>query len=384
MKKIRTLSAAAFFLLLFLPGSFFWTPFAQAGNISSPQAFKISDHFDGNVFFNPDEMHPMSAGPAPQSHHGIFSFAWRWLFSDDQPLWPQLPDIPPAVITSPRVAAGGIRITTVGHSTFLIQLDGLNLLTDPIWSQRCSPVSWAGPRRHKPPGLRLDDLPPIDAILISHNHYDHLDLPTLKQLVVRNTKLAIAPLGNAELVKSSGLPLLKELDWWQSVSLAPNVKVTLVPARHFAMRTLWDRNKTLWGGFVISGPAGNVYYAGDTGYGSHFAEIARRYAPLRVALLPIAPFRPQTAQGSSIPNYSGNHMSPADAVKAHFDLKADLSIAAHFQVFQLGWDGFDDAVNGLTAALQENKLAPDVFIAPAPGQTIEINRAGNGAPAREN
>ena len=154
------------------------------------------------------------------------------------------------------------------------------------------------------PGIRFEDLPPIDVVLVSHNHYDHLDLPTLKRLAKRGTPRSIVPLGNLDLIKSAGIPTVDELDWWQSVRLSPDVTITLVPAQHFSSRTLWDRNKTLWGGFVISGPSGNVFYSGDTGYGPHFQEIARRFSPIRVALLPIAPFRPQktndTTPGISI------------------------------------------------------------------------------------
>jgi L-ascorbate metabolism protein UlaG (beta-lactamase superfamily) len=149
------------------------------------------------------------------------------------------------------------------------------------------------------------------------------------------------------------------------------VTLTLVPAQHFSARTLWDRNKTLWGGFVISGPSGNVYHAGDTGYGPHFREIARRFPSIRVALLPISPFRPQQAKDTLSINYSIVHTGPAEAVQAHLDLGAQLSIAGHFQVFQLGADGFDDAVNGLISTLKERDLNPGSFIIPILGQAIE-------------
>jgi L-ascorbate metabolism protein UlaG (beta-lactamase superfamily) len=230
-----------------------------------------------------------------------------------------------------------------------------------------------GPKRHQPPGIRLEDLPPIDAVLLSHNHYDHLDLPTLNRLAKRGSTRAIVPLGNLELVRSTGIPDVIELDWWQSVPLSPDVMLTLVPSQHFSSRTLWDRNKTLWGGFVVSGPSGSIYFSGDTGYGPHFREIARRFSPIRVALLPISPFRPQQLKTDILPQFSAVHMGPSEAVQAHIDLKAELSIADHFQVFQLGWDAFDDAVNDLSAALKEHGLKPDQFIAPVPGQIIEIN-----------
>ncbi|MFH1124481.1 MAG: MBL fold metallo-hydrolase [Pseudomonadota bacterium] len=259
----------------------------------------------------------------------------------------------------------------MGHATFLIQIDGVNILTDPIWSERCSPVSWAGPKRYTGAGIRFEDLPPIDVVLVSHNHYDHLDLPTLKRLAEKGAPRSIVPLGNLDLIKGTGIPHTDELDWWQSVRLSPDVTVTLVPAQHFSSRTLWDRNKTLWGGFVVSGPSGNVYHAGDTGYGPHFQEIARRFSSIRVALLPIAPFRPRQAKEPIHERYSSVHMGPAEAVQAHLDLGAQLSIAAHFQVFQLGADGFGDAVNELASTLRERDLKPESFITPIRSQAIE-------------
>jgi L-ascorbate metabolism protein UlaG (beta-lactamase superfamily) len=252
-------------------------------------------------------------------------------------------------------------------------MDGLNILTDPIWSYRCSPVSWAGPWRHKAPGIRFEDLPAIDAILISHNHYDHLDLPTLRRLAEKGAGRAIVPLGDRELVREAGITAVDELDWWQAVHLSPEVVLTFVPAQHFSSRTLWDRNRTLWGGFVISGPAGNSFYAGDTGYGPHFKEIARRFGPIKLAILPISPFRPQQAQGSVQDSYPAVHMGPAQAVDAHRDLGSELSIAAHFQVFQLGTDGFDDAVCELARALKKGNLPFEAFVAVMPGQAISVS-----------
>jgi L-ascorbate metabolism protein UlaG (beta-lactamase superfamily) len=250
-------------------------------------------------------------------------------------------------------------------------MDGQNILTDPIWSERCSPISWAGPRRRTPPGIRFEELPPIDAVLVSHNHYDHLDLPTLSRLAEKGVLRAVVPLGNLDLVRGTGIPNVEERDWWQTVRLSAEVTVTLVPAQHFSSRTLWDRNETLWGGFVVSGLSGNLFFAGDTGYGPHFREIARRFPSIRAAILPISPFRPREAN-ASLPYSSGVHMGPAEAIQAHLDLGAPLSIAAHFQVFQLGADGFEDAVDGLTLTLQDQGIAPDDFVAPKPGRAIHL------------
>lgn len=330
----------------------------------------ISDHFDGNLFFNPEGQTPPPSPPGEQPRRSLSGWIWRWIFGSGWPEWPKITEDTLREPPVARVPKGSLVVTPVGHGTFLIQLDGLNLLTDPIWSDRCSPVSWAGPKRHRDPGIRFEELPPVDALLVSHNHYDHLDLPTLRRLAGKGVQRTITTLGNRDLIRETGIPVVDELDWWQSVRLSEEVTVTMVPAQHFSSRTLWDRNRTLWGGFVISGPSGNVFYAGDTGYGPHFREIAQRFTPIRVALLPIAPFRPSHSNEPPYSRYPRVHMGPAEAIQAHMDLQAGLSIAAHFQVFQLGGDGFDDAVNELKSALAEHGLMPEAFIAPLPGHSI--------------
>jgi L-ascorbate metabolism protein UlaG (beta-lactamase superfamily) len=342
---------------------------------------RISDHFDGNLFINPGGQVSPALPMGEEPRRGRLGWIWRWLFGNDWPKWPQIKDGTPREPPATYVSKGKLFVTPVGHTTFLVQLDGLNILTDPIWSDRCSPVSWAGPKRHFAPGIRFEDLPPIDAILVSHNHYDHLDLPTLKRLARKGVQRSITPLGNRDLIHGAGIPTVDELDWWQSVRLSEEVMVTMVPAQHFSSRTPWDRNKTLWGGFVISGTSGNIYYSGDTGYGPHFREISRRFSPIRVAILPISPFRPPNSNEPPHKHYPEIHMGPAEAVQAHLDLRSILSIAAHFQVFQLGADGFDDALNELGSALAERDLQPDAFIAPPPGKSIDVmarleNRVG--------
>jgi L-ascorbate metabolism protein UlaG (beta-lactamase superfamily) len=338
----------------------------------------ISDHFDGSLFFNPGFHAPPPLLPGEEPRRGSSGWIWRLIFGSDWPAWPQITDGTPGEPPAARVPKGSLFVTPVGHATFLVQLDGLNILTDPIWSDRCSPVSWAGPKRYRDPGIRFEDLPPIDAVLVSHNHYDHLDLPTLKRLAKKGVRRSITTLGNRDLIRGTGMSTVDELDWWQSVRISEEVTVTLVPAQHFSSRTPWDRNETLWGGFVISGPSGNVFYSGDTGYGPHFREIAQRFSPIRAALLPISPFRPPKSGEPPHKHYPEIHTGPAEAVQAHLDLRAKLSIAAHFQVFQLGSDGFDDALNELRSALAERDLKPDAFITPPPGRSVELTaRSGN-------
>jgi len=331
-----------------------------------------SDHFDGLRYFNPTvpQIPRYPSGSVPR-RVGTW-WVWNWILGNDWPEWPEVKDIPPGPRPVALVPKGAINVTPVGHATFLIQMDGLNILTDPIWSDRCSPVPGMGPKRYLRPGIRFEHLPPIDVVLVSHNHYDHLDLPTLERLAERGTPRAIVPLGNLNLVQGAGIPTVDELDWWQSVRVSPDVTITLVPAQHFSMRTLWDRNQTLWGGFVISGYSGNVFYSGDTGYGPHFQEISRRFSPIRLAILPIAPFRPQKTKEQAPRYRSIVHMGPAEAVKAHLDLGAPFTIAAHYQAFRLGIEGFDDAVTVLDSTLNEHNLKPDTFVTPVLGQAITM------------
>jgi len=339
-----------------------------AGDMKPGNTHQFSGHFDGTRYFNPDTHQSSPSTPVQGPGRRRSAWIWHLISSTGWPEWPDAKDSSPGPAPDAGVSEGTIRVIPIGHATFLIQMDGLNILTDPIWSDRSSPLSWVGPKRHKKPGIRFEDLPPIDVVLVSHDHYDHLDLPTLKRLAKKGTPRSIVPLGCLNLVRGTGISKVEEFDWWQSTSLSPNVTVTLVPAQHFSQRTFWDRNQTLWGGFVISGPSGNVYFAGDTGYGSHFKEIARRFSPIKVAILPIAPFQPQQ---SNEPRRNGLHVGPVEAVQAHMDLNAQASIAGHFQVFQLGSDGFDDAVNGLSAALKERNLRPHAFVALEPGKPLE-------------
>lgn len=374
MKSLLKNSLSLLMLTVFLLSSLSFGACGARMGTYAEKVQPVSDHFDGNRYFNPGS--PSISGEGPK--RGVWGWVWQWMAGNDWPEWPEFNDFPQGPPPPARVPKGTFRITPVGHSAFLIQMDGLNILLDPIWSDRCSPFSWAGPKRHSRPGLRLEDLPAIDAVLVSHNHYDHLDLPTLEKLAEKGTPRSLVPLGNRDLVRKAGIPTVDELDWWQSAPLSSEVTVTLVPAQHFSSRSLWDRNRVLWGGFIISGPSGNVFYAGDTGFGPHFREIARRFSPIRAAILPISPFQPQSSDKPSTDYRLRVHMRPREAVQAHIDLGAEVSIAAHYQVFQLGADGFDDAVQELAATLKQRHLVPDAFIALSPGQSREwVTPVGN-------
>ncbi len=312
---------------------------------AGPYRGPVSDHFDGRRFHNLD----------PTGHGDAFAFVrWQWqrLRGGAGP-WPRWVDVPPGPRPPERVAGAGLRVTFVGHSTTLLQTGGLNVLTDPVWSGRASPVAWAGPRRHRPPGLRFDDLPRIDVVLLSHNHYDHLDLPTLRRLTREHGPRFITGLGNGRLLRAAGVGPVEELDWWQDAALGP-VGLTCVPARHFSGRGLRDRDATLWCGYVLHAPGGPVYFAGDTGFGRHFEAIAHRFGPPRLALLPVGAYLPLWFMGPA-------HLSPSDAVRAHQVLRARTSVALHFGTFRIADDADGQALAVLDEARRAAGVRPEEF-----------------------
>jgi L-ascorbate metabolism protein UlaG (beta-lactamase superfamily) len=215
-------------------------------------------------------------------------------------------------------------------------------------------VSFAGPRRYHPPGLRLEDLPRIDVVVISHNHYDHLDLPTLKRLQEKDLPRFFVGLGNASMFIEKGIGPVTELDWWKSVTLAPDLELHAVPAQHFSARGLFDRDRALWLGYAIKGPAGLTYFAGDTGDGPHFEAIKSRLGAPRLAVLPIGAFRPAWFM-------SRVHVSPEEAVRAHERLGAGTSVAMHFGTFPLADDAQDEPAAELEVALKKRVAARPRF-----------------------
>lgn len=313
-----------------------------------------SDHFKGGRFLN----------PGPDERHGFLDFL-RWRLTSRPGDWKMRADARPGAPPPHVVDAGRLRVTFVGHATVLVQADGLNILTDPVWSERASPVAWAGPKRVRPPGIRFEDLPPIDVVLISHNHYDHLDVPTLRRLRDEHRPRFIVPLGNAALLASRGIRVAAELDWWQGVGLTRGVRVVSVPTRHFSGRGLSDRDRTLWCGYVIEGPSGAVYFAGDTAAGPHFAEVRERFGRVRLALLPVGAYLPRWFMRPV-------HVSPEEAVEAHLTLGARTSVAIHFGTFPLGDDGETEAVEALGRALAARGVSPEKFRVPDFGEGFDV------------
>ncbi len=253
-------------------------------------------------------------------------------------------------------------VTWIGHSTLLIQIDGINILTDPIWSERCSPVNFAGPKRHVPPGLVFDDLPEIDVVLISHDHYDHLDKATIKML--GNKPLYLVPLGIGAILREWGITHYSEMDWWDSMKFN-GAEIVCVPAQHFSGRSLFNRNKTLWSGWVVQGKSQNFYFAGDTGYFPGFKEIGKRYGPFDLAALPIGAYLPRWFMGPI-------HLSPDEAVDAYIDLRAKMFVAIHWGTFELADEPLDEPPKALAQALREKNLSDNDFWVLNHGETRKL------------
>ncbi len=302
------------------------------------------EHFDGKRFFNPGQ--PKASGL------GAFL---RWRFERDKSVWPKrmanrFCDTPPR-----RVKEENLRICWVGHSTFLIQTQGVNILTDPFWSPCAGPFGLLGPRRVHPPGIPWKVLPRIDCVLLSHNHYDHMDLPTLTRLYERDVPKVIAPLGNERFFRS-----IKAYNWGESMALTPNVRINIEPAIHWSSRKGWDRNRALWGSFVIqTAQAAPIYFAGDTAYGPHFRDLHAKYGPMRVAILPIGAYKPRWFMAS-------HHMDPHEALLALKDLHTPYIIPAHYGTVKLAYDGYHEALHDLHQAAQALGIDPECLV------TLEI------------
>jgi L-ascorbate metabolism protein UlaG (beta-lactamase superfamily) len=313
----------------------------------------VSDHFDGVRFFDPDGLPPKR-----------FTDLLRWWAAGGRAVWPQthpspFSDRPPA-----RVAGSDWRIAFVGHASLLLQTAGVNILLDPVWSERASPFSFFGPKRVNEPGIPFDALPPIDVVLVSHCHYDHLDLATLSRLTATHRPRVITPLGNDTIMRSYDPAIRAEaFDWHDRVELGRGLAVTLVPVQHWSARGVSDRNKALWAGFVLETPAGRIFHAGDSGYGGgrHFRAARQRYGPFRLAMLPIGAYEPRWFM-------SDQHMNPGESVRALQALGAERALAHHYGTFQLTDEAIEAPAQDLTTALQQSGLAADRFRVLQPGE----------------
>jgi N-acyl-phosphatidylethanolamine-hydrolysing phospholipase D len=253
-------------------------------------------------------------------------------------------------------------VTWIGHSTVLVQMDGVTFLTDPIWSERASPFSFAGPKRYVAPGVAFDALPPIDFVVVSHSHYDHADVPTLVRLAQTGARILV-PLKLGGLLRAEGITAIDELDWWEHRTFG-RVTVHCVPAQHWSARSLIDRNETLWSGWAAVGPTRRFYFAGDTGYFAGFAEIGDRLGPFDMAALPIGAYEPAAMM-------RGHHLNPEEAVQAGVDVQAGRMLGIHYGTFDLTDEPLDEPPRRFHAAGNRRDGGADRVLTPPIGATRE-------------
>ncbi|MGZ8286401.1 MAG: MBL fold metallo-hydrolase [Allosphingosinicella sp.] len=326
-----------------------------------------SAHFDGERFFNP--------GPAPRSraHGGPARFMNRFIGSKERAQWPEHVPVKPTVPPR-RVDGGEMLVTWIGHATVLVQTQGLNILTDPIWSERASPFGSVGPRRVRAPGVRFEDLPKIDLVLVSHNHYDHMDLPTLKRLWERDRPRIVTSLGNDTILKGEGIGAIA-LDWGAARLVAPpcppeaprgRSDVLVERNHHWSSRWGTDRNRALWSGFTVRLRGGNIFFAGDTGYGDgSWADEAAKRGPIRLAILPVGAYLPRDVMQS-------NHMDPDEAVRIFEKLKPAMALGIHWGTFQLTFESIDDPPRRLAAARRARGIAAERFVTTEVGRSFRV------------
>lgn len=318
----------------------------------------VSDHFDGERFFDPD-------GAPPRSRRDLVR--WR-LRRGARAKWPSRAPSPYADRPPARVEGAVWRISYVGHASFLLQTGGRNILLDPVWSRRASPFRFVGPKRVNDPGIAFADLPPIDVVLVSHGHYDHLDLATLSRLAADHRPRVITPLGNDAIMRNRDPAIAAEgYDWGERIDLGAGLAAIPVATRHWSARSLSDRNMSLWASFIIETPAGRIYFVADSGYGDgrHFRGARERHGPFRLAILPIGAYEPRWFMREQ-------HMNPAEAVQAFIDCGAELALGHHFGTFQLTDEAIDAPVIALGQALDDADVPRQRFVALKPGQVFEI------------
>lgn len=338
-----------------LSGFAFMTNRASAAN----RYYKgpVSDHFDGRIFFNPDGVPP-----------GKFSDLLKWQFGESKAKWPSKWESSHGFAKPERRVGGAdIRVTHVGHASTLIQTAGANILTDPVWSKRASPYQIAGPKRVNDPGIPFADLPPIDLVLLSHNHYDHLDLNTLRRLKADHDPLVVAPLGNDTIIHTD-IPTMRvnTADWGDKLDIN-GLKIYLEPVHHWSARGMADRRMALWSGFVVEGPGGKIYHVGDTGFhgGRNYRDVRAKHGAIRLAILPFGAYEPRWFM-------KGQHQNPEEAVEGMELCGASHVAGHHWGTFQLTNEAIDAPREALYQALDDRGIDRDRFQAMLPGQIWNI------------
>lgn len=315
-----------------------------------------SDHFDGKRFFNPTVSNPRK--------RSLFFGLKIWM-DINKTVWPKNVENHPHLRLNEKLSSNDAAVTLVNHSTFLIQLKGFNILTDPVWSKKVGVLNLIGPSRVRKPGINFEDLPPIDLVVISHNHYDHMDLPTLEKLNEKFKPQFLVPLGNKDLLESIGIKTVTELDWWEKFDLR-DLKITFTPTQHFSSRGLFDYNKALWGSYMFQFHGSNIYFGGDSGYSTHYKEIYKRLGATDLAFLPIGAYEPNEL-------FKTMHMNPEEAVMAHSDLHSKQSVGIHEGTFKVSAESINQPRVDLKKALIKLSIPEEKFIVLEEGQTKIFN-----------
>lgn len=332
-----------------------WEAFGKAPEGERAARMQVSPQYADGGFENPQP---------------LYNDVWGMvkLIFDTSPDSTPLQTIPTVAGDADRFAtppASGLRVTWLGHSTMLVEIDGVRVLTDPVWGERTSPLSWIGPRRWYAPPLRLEDLPPIDAVVISHDHYDHLDTPTilaLREMIATKgwDTMFVAPLGVGAHLAYWGVPedRIVELDWWDRLPVGA-LEIVCTPARHASGRTLFDKDRTLWAGYGLLGPEHRVFFSGDTGLFPALTEIGERLGPFDLTMIEVG------AYGRAWPDW---HLGPEQAVRAHRMVRGDAMLPVHWGLFDLAYHGWTEPIERVRVAA----AAADVeLLLPRPGESVE-------------
>ena len=318
-----------------------------------------SDHFDGERFFDPH-------GAPLKDRRDLLRWMAERFGRGTKARWPAWAPSPYADQPPGRVEGPAWRVTYVGHASWLIQAAGLNILLDPVWSKRASPFRLIGPKRVNDPGIAFADLPPIDVVLVSHGHYDHLDLATLSRLAAAHRPRVITPLGNDVIMRNRNGAIAAEAhDWEDRVEIGAGVAVTLVATHHWSARNLSDRNMSLWASFVVETPGGRIYFVADSAYGRYFSDARARHGRFKLAILPIGAYEPRWFMRDQ-------HMNPAEAVQAFVDCGADQALAHHYGTFQLTDEAIDAPLAALAEALKAAGIPAERFRALRPGEVVQL------------
>ena len=333
---------------------------AKSGKPANPYyQGPVSDHFNGTRFFNPDGIPPGTLRDF---------LRWKWTGGNKPLAWPKTyPSRFAANKPVERLEGSALRVTMIGHASLLIQTAGLNILADPVWSERTSPFSFLGPKRHNPPGIAFDDLPPIDLILVTHNHYDHLDLATLKALEARHKASIITPLGNDTIIRRAVPRAEITVTDWGDTTAFKGVIIHTEPCHHWSARGTGDRRMALWAAFVIETPDSKIYHIGDTGFhdGINYRAAAEKHGGFRLGILPIGAYEPRWFM-------KGQHQNPEEAVAGMKLAGIQHAVGHHWGTFQLTNEAIEDPLKALDVALAQAGVEAERFRPLRPGEAVDV------------